>query len=221
MNETFPSSSPFWDHQMPYYPQTTCGSFENNNPYSFDPAAGIPHQSSFAPTTFTTAVVPATEQTTLQSPEISSSTGNSGEGSAKPTATPARKRSRASKKTPTTLLSTSISNFREVVQQYTGCRRRTSPTPFKNHKGPIILSFGQPTDRNMSSPEDSNRRCYSDQDRCQNQELHQHLNAQFRQGQGQQQQCRASYDNSSHDSYASGVDNDHSSSMLSVDDYEW
>ncbi|XP_019170293.1 PREDICTED: uncharacterized protein LOC109165807 [Ipomoea nil] len=229
MNQTF-TSSPLWDHQMPYYPQTTCGSFENNiNPYydPFDPTAPY-HQTSFSPSFTTAAVIPAaTEQTTILSPEISSScTGNSGEKSAKPsTAAAARRRSRASKKAPTTLLSTSIANFRAVVQQYTGCRRLASPASFKNRRGPVILSFGRPADRKLSAEEDSGRRCYSDEDRCQNlQELHHHQypNAEFRQGQGGQQQQRGvSYDNSSHDSYISGVDNDHSCSMLTVDDFEW
>lgn len=209
MNETFPSS-PLWD-QMPYYPQTTCGSFQNIiNPYDnpFDPTA--PYQTSFSPS-FTAA----TEQTTL-SREISPCTGNIGEKSAKPS-TAARRRSRASKKAPTTLLSTSIANFRAVVQQYTGCRRLASPASFKNRRGPVILSFGgRPTDRKVS---DSSRpRCYSDEDRC----LQNLQEEEFRQGLGQQQQQRGvSCDNSSHDSYISGVDNDRSCSMLSVDDYEW
>jgi len=208
MNETFPSS-PLWD-QMPYYPQTTCGSFQNIiNPYDnpFDPTA--PYQTSFSPS-FTAA----TEQTTL-SREISSCTGNIGEKSAKPI-TAARRRTRASKKAPTTLLSTSIANFRAVVQQYTGCRRLASPASFKNRRGPVILSFGgRPTDRKVS---DSSRpRCYSDEDRC----LQNLQEEEFRQGLGQQQQRGVSCDNSSHDSHISGVDNDRSCSMLSVDDYEW
>ncbi|MCD7473247.1 hypothetical protein HAX54_014970 [Datura stramonium] len=55
---------------------------------------------------------------------------------------PVRRRSRASKKTPTTLVNASISNFRAVVQQYTGFHT----CPIKNQKGPINLSFGPQTD---------------------------------------------------------------------------
>lgn len=54
-----------------------------------------------------------------------------------------RKKFRASKKTPTTLLNASITNFRALVQQHTGCH--TSPM-FNNQKGPINLSFGPPND---------------------------------------------------------------------------
>lgn len=48
-----------------------------------------------------------------------------------------RKRSRASKKTPTTLLNANTKNFRALVQQFTGC----PSTPFA-YKGPVNLSFG-------------------------------------------------------------------------------
>ncbi|CAI9090653.1 OLC1v1025470C1 [Oldenlandia corymbosa var. corymbosa] len=60
-----------------------------------------------------------------------------------PKAKQVKRRSRASRKTPTTLLNASIKNFRTVVQQYTGCR--SSNSGFNgNGKGPITLSFGPP-----------------------------------------------------------------------------
>lgn len=50
---------------------------------------------------------------------------------------PARKRTRASRRAPTTLLNTDPANFRAMVQQFTG-----APTgPYANPNGPVI-SFG-------------------------------------------------------------------------------
>lgn len=54
-----------------------------------------------------------------------------------------RRRSRASKKTPTKIVNASIANFRALVQQHTGCH--TCPM-FKHQKGPINLSFGPSND---------------------------------------------------------------------------
>lgn len=51
---------------------------------------------------------------------------------------PLKRRSRASRRTPPTLLNANTSNFRALVQQYTGCQTSGS----KNQKGPINLSFG-------------------------------------------------------------------------------
>ncbi|XVE94293.1 hypothetical protein REPUB_Repub01dG0268600 [Reevesia pubescens] len=47
---------------------------------------------------------------------------------------PIRKRSRASKRRPTTLLNADAKNFRSLVQQFTGCRRPSSTS----------ISFGNP-----------------------------------------------------------------------------
>lgn len=55
---------------------------------------------------------------------------------------PIRRRSRASKRTPITLLNANTTNFRELVQQFTGCPR-TSMSSFSVHKGPITLNFQQ------------------------------------------------------------------------------
>ena len=54
---------------------------------------------------------------------------------------PARRRSRASKRTPTTLLNANTTNFRALVQQFTGCPR--TAMSFGVHKGPITLDFRQ------------------------------------------------------------------------------
>lgn len=50
---------------------------------------------------------------------------------------PIRRRSRASRKTPTTLLSANANNFRELVQHFTGC-----PTSLVERRGPVNLNFG-------------------------------------------------------------------------------
>ena len=69
---------------------------------------------------------------------------------------PIRRRSRASKKTPTTLLNANTTNFRALVQQFTGCHSTTMPT-LGVQKGPITLNFqrgnssGQKVHHNTSS----------------------------------------------------------------------
>ncbi|XP_027348422.1 uncharacterized protein LOC113859980 [Abrus precatorius] len=55
---------------------------------------------------------------------------------------PIRRRSRGSKRTPITLLKANTSNFRALVQQFTGCPN-TKATSFAIHKGPITLNFQQ------------------------------------------------------------------------------
>ncbi|GAA0141302.1 hypothetical protein LIER_35368 [Lithospermum erythrorhizon] len=50
------------------------------------------------------------------------------------------KRSRSSRKSPTTLLNANVNNFRTLVQQYTGCQRANSSF-LKMRKGPISLNF--------------------------------------------------------------------------------
>ncbi|KAL2343614.1 hypothetical protein Fmac_004899 [Flemingia macrophylla] len=55
---------------------------------------------------------------------------------------PIRRRSRASKRTPSTLLKANTSNFRALVQQFTGCPTTTAMS-FAIHKGPITLNFKQ------------------------------------------------------------------------------
>ncbi|CAL0334916.1 unnamed protein product [Lupinus luteus] len=53
---------------------------------------------------------------------------------------PIRRRSRASKRTPTTLLNANTTNFRALVQQFTGCPS-TTMSSLGVHKGPITLNF--------------------------------------------------------------------------------
>lgn len=58
---------------------------------------------------------------------------------------PIRRRSRASKRTPTTLLNANTTNFRQLVQQFTGCPSTalSSSSSLGVHKGPITLNFQQ------------------------------------------------------------------------------
>lgn len=60
------------------------------------------------------------------------------------TGKPFKRRSRASKKAPTTLLKADASNFRALVQQFTGFHRPEAPG-FGSYKGPINLNFEQCT----------------------------------------------------------------------------
>lgn len=61
---------------------------------------------------------------------------------------PARRRSRASKRTPTTLLNANANNFRALVQQFTGCP--SAAISFGNYqKGPVNLDFGRGRDENQ------------------------------------------------------------------------
>ncbi|CAK7356398.1 unnamed protein product [Dovyalis caffra] len=59
---------------------------------------------------------------------------------------PIKRRSRASKKTPTTLLNASTANFRALVQQFTGC----PSISVGGQKGPINLNFGLGSAQNHS-----------------------------------------------------------------------
>ncbi|XP_047308907.1 VQ motif-containing protein 22-like [Impatiens glandulifera] len=55
-----------------------------------------------------------------------------------------RRRSRASKKTPVTLLNADVKDFRALVQRFTGCS--SSEISFANRKGPVNLNFAASQD---------------------------------------------------------------------------
>ncbi|KAG8385092.1 hypothetical protein BUALT_Bualt03G0005500 [Buddleja alternifolia] len=79
------------------------------------------------------------------SPKVSCSNNNSGGGlfpkaGGNNIGKPIKRRSRASKRAPTTLLNANTNNFRALVQQYTGYTHRAS---LANYKGPINLNFAQ------------------------------------------------------------------------------
>ncbi|CAN1828503.1 hypothetical protein LINPERHAP1_LOCUS32254 [Linum perenne] len=66
---------------------------------------------------------------------------NGGGGGGKPI----RRRSRVSKKTPITLLNTDATNFRSLVQQFTGCHHgrngAVETAPLDGTRGPLNLNF--------------------------------------------------------------------------------
>ncbi|CAK9171521.1 unnamed protein product [Ilex paraguariensis] len=60
---------------------------------------------------------------------------------------PARRRSRASRRTPTTLLNASATNFRALVQQFTGCQSSFSSSS-GSQSGPFNLNFAATNEQN-------------------------------------------------------------------------
>ncbi|GAV69225.1 VQ domain-containing protein, partial [Cephalotus follicularis] len=103
---------------------------------------------------------------------------------------PIRKRSRASKKTPTTLLNANTSNFRSLVQQFTGCP--STPLPLGSQRGPVNLNFGIETRQHLSNiatsimaPVGSSNYYYQDANQVQHQQ-HQQVY--------QEQQCVFPFD---------------------------
>ncbi|XP_011032036.1 PREDICTED: uncharacterized protein LOC105130986 [Populus euphratica] len=83
------------------------------------------------------------------SSSITSSTGDQRLTTQGCVSKPVTRRSRASKKTPATLINASTANFRALVQQFTGCPPSTSIS-FGGHKGPINLNFGLGSAQNHS-----------------------------------------------------------------------
>ncbi|XP_021901566.1 VQ motif-containing protein 22 [Carica papaya] len=74
--------------------------------------------------------------------QVSSQTGQT------PSKPSRRSRSRVSKKTPTTLLNADATNFRALVQHFTGC-------PVHRRTGPVNLSFGSAAPLSSSSSSSS------------------------------------------------------------------
>ncbi|XP_038881626.1 VQ motif-containing protein 22-like [Benincasa hispida] len=73
-----------------------------------------------------------------------------------------RRRSRASRKAPTTLLNASTANFRDLVQQFTGFQAAGAALPLGSHKGPVNLSFGQAGDDHLHNNHSSVMLPFSD-----------------------------------------------------------
>lgn len=97
------------------------------------------------------ATMSSSSDGTSLSPNNSQNTTVSGHNQLTPkggTFKPIRKRSRASKRTPTTLLKANTSNFRALVQQFTG-NPTTTAMSLSIHKGPITLNFQQNKQHNI------------------------------------------------------------------------
>ncbi|XP_058727898.1 VQ motif-containing protein 22-like [Vicia villosa] len=91
---------------------------------------------------------PLPSQTTVMSPTNSYSNNTSDQLTPKSgnVSKPIRRRSRASKRTPTTLLNANTTNFRQLVQQFTGCPSTSLSSSLSSlgvRKGPITLNFQQ------------------------------------------------------------------------------
>lgn len=104
---------------------------------------------------------------------------------------PIRRRSRASRRTPTTLLNASTTNFRSLVQQFTGCQN-TKASSFGSQKGPVNLSFGNQNDHQIIGT--SSRIAPVGTEYLYNQQMNPVV--QQHQGQQWQQQQPEMYDNS-------------------------
>lgn len=94
----------------------------------------------------TSAEVSDSTTTTITTADNSSTTAG---GHLSPQAArPVRRRSRASRRTPTTLLNASATNFRSLVQQFTGCQAAASSSFVPPGRGPVNLNFGRTNERN-------------------------------------------------------------------------
>ncbi|QCD78948.1 uncharacterized protein LOC114187074 [Vigna unguiculata] len=108
--------------------------------YNQNPAPSIPDFT--VTTTSTAATVPTTSDFPNTSPSTSTHLGPEGR-----VGKPTRRRSRASRRTPTTLLNTDTTNFRAMVQQFTGGPNAPfAPSPSAAPQVlPNLLGFGFPS----------------------------------------------------------------------------
>lgn len=171
-----------WFH---YYQQSNTAS----NPSAFaSGGTGLgfsdPNTSTIVTTSFTT--------NNTSSPNNSTSLGSTDVNvHLNPQGKPIRRRSRASRRTPTTLLNASTTNFRSLVQQFTGCHN-TKASSFGSQKGPVNLSFGNQNDHQIIGT--SSRIAPVGSEYIYNQQMNPVV--QQHQGQHWQQQQQEMYDNS-------------------------
>ncbi|XVE48454.1 hypothetical protein DITRI_Ditri01bG0003700 [Diplodiscus trichospermus] len=157
----------------------------------------------FDATIVATSVSPESNHSAATSSSYSASDQLTPKGSS---SKPIRRRSRASKKTPTTLLNANASNFRALVQQFTGC----PSTPFSpgNRRGPINLNFALGSERTQSSTATSMMSASSNDyfyQQSQQEQLRQQGNPYIQQQQHlyQEQQNEVSFDNVYQDAFFS------------------
>lgn len=103
-------------------------------------ASNHPGESEFFDSAIDPGIISKSGQMPLSNPP------GSGSGSG-PSPKPIRRRSRASKKTPITVLQANANNFRTLVQQFTGC-----PGTAISFKGPLNLSFSNFHPQNHAAP---------------------------------------------------------------------
>ncbi|KAL4614412.1 hypothetical protein ACB092_07G052400 [Castanea dentata] len=169
------------------------------------------------------AVTTSVTNSTMVSPN--SSSGNHGQLTPKGVSKPIRKRSRASKKTPTTLLNANTNNFRALVQQFTGCPRAS--ISFSNQRGPVNLDFGKGREENqrvvtsVMGPFGNNY--YYQHQQSQSPQHHQlverHQHQQFQQEQLQEQQSMYSFGNINNDVFVATSSNNSRLNMEGVNGF--
>ncbi|GFS44819.1 VQ motif-containing protein [Actinidia rufa] len=193
-SDTMLSSSDQW---LQYYQQPIAGGIFSG---------GLSHDATGVTTSATTEK--------MLSPSNSSTISNGGhelnpKGSI---SKPIRRRSRVSKRTPITLLNATTTNFRALVQQFTGCRSGT--LSFGTKKGPINLNFefaSQQTVNNGGYRYDFQETRVLPQPSYHphHQQLHQF----------QDQNCMFSLDNNSSDVYPSSCGNPTLNNMQNLEDF--
>nr|GMD98609.1 VQ motif-containing protein 22-like [Ipomoea batatas] len=137
-DEMIPTSPSQWDYyQIPY---------SHHHQTSFQPAFSVsPETVLDTNPTLLRDDQTATSGQIIPSPPRNPSAGESMSPKSGVAKRAVRRRSRASKKAPTTLLNASLTNFRSLVQQYTGCHSSSPHSSIlRNQRGPITLSFGPP-----------------------------------------------------------------------------
>ncbi|KAM3694228.1 hypothetical protein ACJW31_07G044200 [Castanea mollissima] len=169
------------------------------------------------------AVTTSVTNSTMVSPN--SSSGNNGRLTPKGVSKPIRRRSRASKKTPTTLLNANTNNFRALVQQFTGCP--SASISFSNQRGPVNLDFGKGREENqrvvtsVMGPFGNNY--YYQHQQSQSPQHHQlverHQHQQFQQQQLQEQQSMYSFGNISNDVFVATSSNNSRLNMEGVNGF--
>nr|KYP62336.1 hypothetical protein KK1_016868 [Cajanus cajan] len=118
------------DQWMQFYQQPLMDGHDHDHDHALAPNK----EGFFDATLITTSTMPSSESNSNSMMSQLTPKGN--------VSKPIRRRSRASKRTPTTLLNANTTNFRALVQQFTGCPSTTMST-LGVHKGPITLNFQQ------------------------------------------------------------------------------
>ncbi|KAJ4844664.1 hypothetical protein Tsubulata_024223 [Turnera subulata] len=125
MSRTMSSTPPDWSQFYPQNPSSDDDVDQLLQPFSAGPPAVVGSDGGGGGVSDATAAAVATTVNTSSSHQVMINSGSSGGLSARLSpeggvSKPVRRRSRASRRTPTTLLNTDTANFRAMVQQFTG-----------------------------------------------------------------------------------------------------